>query len=184
MKWINPREELPNKNELVWILIIENREGYRCGMPSAKCLIAECHEDKYGILFAQEIGHKGYPAYSYYFYQWKHYYPEDNCRFDEMITAWAPYNGLPTWENINSSESKEIILKKDSYHKQLTIEKNIKNENYFIRLEEAKPKNGVYVVATANGVFLSRYDSKLCDPWIAPNGEDIIAWYPIPTHYS
>ncbi len=54
---------------------------------------------------------------------------------------------------------------------------------FFIQMSEHKPVNdGVYVVANKGGVWLSRYN-EACDPWVAPNGDLVISWYPIPQNF-
>ena len=205
MEWINPRDKLPEHDQLIWALFIENREGERSGDPSASLTICKARKDAYGVVSADEILHRGYPYGHKYFFKWYHYdqsgTPEDEIResissgYDddkEMIIAWMPYNGLPAWDKIDIDESKDIIIKYPGYHeacmRQRTIRAAEKSHRkispYFLYLvDHQPPENGVYVVANSSGVWLSRYDKELCNPWIAPNGEPVTAWYSIPQSF-
>lgn len=193
MKWINPRDKLPESGQLIWILVIENKEGDRVGLPSASLHIAEAGTDKYGMMFAQRINYKGYPYESFYFYEW--WGPKENdddCRWDfqthdddQMITAWIPYNkDLPEWNFIDIDESKKIMSINEKHKTLVDLAKATKDNYYFIHLDDHLPlKDGVYVVANKNGVWLSKYEVATCKPWIAPNGEPVEGWYPVPNHY-
>lgn len=195
MKWINPREQLPKNEQLIWILFIENRQGERCGDPCAEITLAKANLDSYGVMRAEEITPKGYPQYSKHFYEWWHYPQDDKEEHEpqyrtfsdkDLITAWLPYEGneLPDWDYIGLEESREIILKNPKYKLGIKKEKiQIKND-HFIYMSDHKPDiDGTYVVVNKDGIWLLRYEAKTCDPWIAPNGKPVIAWYPVPGHY-
>lgn len=201
MNWINPREILPESGQVIWILNIETRqgEGTAGNLPCARIRIAQAAQDDYGVIFAKEVTHKGYSQYSRHFFEWWHYYQEDTIDGDQIytgfdsektITAWMPYIGLPKWDIIGIEESKEIIQQMDSYKKaienkkhQIEIDKHIEVPS-FISLHDHPPvKNGSYVVVTKKGVSLLGYDISFEKKWFSPEGDAVIAWYPIPDHY-
>jgi hypothetical protein len=206
MNWINPRDKLPEPGQLIWCLFIENREGERCGLPSAMITIGEAKKDRYGVTFVAEITHKGYPNYSKRFFDWWHFdqsekEPGTNEHIykgfssiddSDNIVAWIPFKELPEWDYIGIEESIAIISKTEEYKKgvehdktERIIERATGNTNrWFIYLKEAKPtEKGCYVVANKNGVWLSNFDPSEKEKWLAPNGEPVIVWYPIPNSY-
>ncbi len=195
MEWINPREKLPQHEQIIWILRIENREGERQGLPSARIDIAQAQLDRMGVMSAEIIIHKGYPQYRRHFYEWWHFPQNDRkdnepyyrtFNDDDLITAWMPYesNELPSWEHIGLEESKKIILANEKYQLEAALDNAQKDNVHFIHLSDHKPDcDGVYVVANEGGIWLSRYEIKTCNPWKAPNGKSVIAWYPIPSGY-
>ena len=192
MKWINPREQLPVKDQLIWIIFNIHKEGDRGPYFGAECRIAKISVRKYGILCAEEITHKGQEGYPRYFGSWS---PEDyyvDAEHYNIIYAWAPFDksDLPTWDYLTEEESKQMITSGDEYKQQLgideqnkKIEEATKGQMSFIHLADEKPlRSGMYVVATKNCTALSMYDASLDHPWIV-NGEPVIAWYPVPSHY-
>lgn len=205
MNWINPRKKLPEEGQIIWCLFIRNREGERCGLPSAKITLCEAKKDRYNVVFVDEITHKGYSNYTRHFYDWWHWDQSDkepgtnetiykgfSERDDEInIVAWIPFEGLPSWDYINIEESIEIISKTEEYKRgvefdktQRIIEKAQGDSNRFIYLSDCRPtEKGCYVITNKNGIWLSIFDPSLNEKWIAPNGEPVIAWYPIPQSY-
>lgn len=201
MKWINPREQLPELGQLIWILTIENRlDPEKPGLlPCCTITTAEVKKNyNYETLYAADTDRKGH-AYGpeKEFYKWMHYTDgscdHDEERFDsELIVAWAPFNesDLPSWDSISVEESKAILNANEEYKKAVQIleqnkriEEAAKGQMYFIHLADEKPlRSGIYVVATKNHTALSMYDASSEHPWIV-NGEPVIAWYPVPSHY-
>ncbi len=200
MKWVNARKKLPEEGQLIWCLQIENRQGDRSGLPAANMYIAQACKDRYGVMYAQEISHKGYTAYDKHFYEWWHWDQSEkepgrdqiynHFSSDCMIDAWMPFEDLPDWVCINVDESIEIITKLDSYKEGVEYDKTKRvideavDSPYFILLGDKRPvEDGIYVVANKDGIWLSRYETKLKGKWLAPNGKEVEAWYPIPSHY-
>lgn len=196
MKWINPREKLPEDDQLVWIIGVQNRSEEKMGYPAAEIKIGKAIRNKYGITEVHEINHKGYEYGERYFFNWTYWMDsEDRGSIpytESLIDAWMPFfdKDLPTWQYIDTYESMEIINKYPSYLKQLEIKKiekleeeATKGQKHFIHIRDEMPIiPGVYVAANKEGVWLLKYDSS-CNPWIAPNGNPVEAWYPVPEGY-
>lgn len=201
MKWINPRSQLPLQGQMVWALKIENRKGERCGQPAATVFLANTAKDSYGVTFLEGMSHKGYPQYIKHFYEWWHFDQTDRTEDedfyrsfneDDMVVAWMPYypEDIPVWNYIGIEESMKIIKSTTAYKKgverdrvNLAMTKASDDKLFFIRVSEHKPiEDGVFVVANHGGIWLSRYN-ETCEPWIAPNGDAVISWYPIPQNF-
>lgn len=201
MKWINPREQLPEEDQLIWILRIENRKGERLGDPSAQICIARA-KTSWHVMEAAEINHKGMEAYSKYFYEIYHLAKcmckikyNKLCEHDnwgnthsdeDMIDAWAPYQGneIPDWSFITYQESKELLLKNAEYLRRHKI-RNSTPGYTFIGEDECRPDhNQVCAVANKYGIYLCRYDEKATDPWMSPNGYPVEGWFPVPDYYA
>lgn len=205
MKWINPRKKLPEIDQLIWCLFIENKEGERAGLPAAHILLAQAKKDRYGVIYVEIINYKGYSTSSKHFFDWWHWDQSEketggeetihktfSSREEDNIVAWFPYQGLPKWDYINREESIAIISKTDEYKKGIEFDQTKKiiekaygsQSPYFIYLKDTKPvEKGCYVIANKNGVWLSNYDPSKNEKWLAPNGEPVIVWYPIPNSY-
>lgn len=190
MNLINPRHKLPVEGQIIWALCVEQRDTDEQGKPctpSAEIVTCKIEMSRYGCPEAHRWGQS---------YDKKYFFKWDGCpsenHDEELVLAWAPFEGLPAWETIGSDESKRMIMLTEEYKKakkEDEVEEAIEKARnaaspHFIKTIDKKPiHDGTYVVANKGGVWLSRYEQKTCNPWIAPNGELVAAWYPVPSHY-
>jgi len=201
MKWINPRDKMPQPYQLIYVLVDLDREHSYGRIAICR---AEPYQEKnesldtrFVIMEAKALDEKGYGlGTTYYFYEYQYDYGMQDIGHSkhsdhEVIVAWAPFEGFPSWDFIDFAESKKIIESNEIYQENRKIHnsnKKIKliqdNCSRFIRVEETLPVvDGVYVVANKGGVWLSRYEKKSCNPWYAPNGDLVLVWYKIPDVY-
>lgn len=207
MNWINPREKLPKDGELVWVLVVENDYNEKGFPERGEYPVAEIHtcvaeKDRWGLIRFGRLHYKGYshseiPVYNVqYAYNFSYDLDLNNHCLemkpyqDDRVRAWMPFDrdDIPLWKDLSMEESIELISKTD-YLKIREIDRAVINsrkeqDSQFIRISDGYPTfDGVFVVANKDGVWLSRYEQKTCQPWIAPNGKKVEAWYPVPDNY-
>lgn len=122
-----------------------------------------------------------------------------------LVVAWMPFESLklPEWGALSRQESVDIIMKLPEIIKEisklkkrsddwlkikehyLALNSATKGNTRFIAVRDRLPRDkGVFVVVNKGGTWLSQYDPDLKGTWYAPNGNPVIAWYPVPSHYS
>jgi hypothetical protein len=174
MKWINPRNRLPEVNDLVWVVTTHNKNA--TSYKNTNIHIAQtCIDGSSGERFVSSFPY----GKNIFFYN-------RNRKPEELIFAWALYepNKLPEIEHLSEKESLEL-MEKDHY----MMPYKPSNEAWgsrklkFIACKDAMPnKNGPYAVVCSKGIGIVHYNGQSNGYWLMPNGmnEKITHWFPLP----
>jgi len=203
MNWINPKDLMPEENQLIWIIFVNHRlkelkDISNYIQPYGNIRLAKTFKDSYGVIRARIIDRYGHISneegnffrYSYWFEGEKFErvirqikdLPPDT----DLVHAWYPYkpSDMPCWNPISHEESVEILKNNSLFSTAIQkIKTNARNSHFFSTNTQHPVFRGRFVVITSKQMSIVEYDPNDKGLWKDREGEMVLYWYPIPDYY-
>lgn len=127
MNWISVYDQMPEKGDIIWVLLVYNRHTSTPRENAASCHVARVSSDELGVLYAKDQYTKDY----YYFYKWDHakFFDTAKVNQNKVVRGWMPFSPLPSRRRSTLIEDKNLIMKNSSYKDYLISIKNVFNAN-------------------------------------------------------
>lgn len=193
MNWKDPRHELPQDEQVIWIWL-EEATYYDCDknvLPHATVKLAQVTNKNDGFTcYAEEINYKGHLIgfpHNFYMYDIE----RDTVysgNYPEPVKAWALWDNEYWPGKIRSKEECEEFYKNHPFYPRFLMDMKIKEkdrEQPFISIYDAYPKDKQMCVAVSKEkVWILTYDPSKDNHWVDPMGNAIKAWLPLPQYYT
>lgn len=175
MKWINPRNKLPEVNDQVWVITVRDK---------LKELSPSNVRIEIGITRIDETTGERFIETNYF--KSRIWFYRQSRNSEVLAIAWALYasNALPNLEPLSAYESEALIaidpcMNANKSSNEAWGSRKLK----FIACKDSMPnRNGAYAVVCTKGIGIVHYNGQANGYWMMPNGmnEKITHWFPLP----